>query len=68
MSTDNIIIVPNLNDTGVCNITVPATGTYRYYDVGGSSDAYSDGQTNGVVFTPANPADKVRITLSLLVL
>ncbi|UPT70009.1 MAG: T9SS sorting signal type C domain-containing protein [Flavobacterium sp. JAD_PAG50586_2] len=62
VSTDNTIIVPNLNDAGVCTITVPATGIYKYYDNGGSSDTYSDGQTNGVIFTPFNPADKVRIT------
>lgn len=62
VASDNIIIVPDLNNAATCTVTVPATGTYKYYDNGGSSDAYSDGQSNGIIFAPANPSDKVRIT------
>lgn len=63
VSTDNKILIPNLNNGSTCNFTVPATGVYKLYDVGGDSDSYSDGQTNNFVFTPANTAtDKVRVT------
>lgn len=68
LGTDNTIIVPTLNTAGttqpVCTVTVPAPGfIYKYYDNGGASDTYSDGQVNNdVIFTPINPADKVRIT------
>lgn len=62
-STDNNILIPSLNAAGVCTFTVPATGVYKLYDVGGSSDSYSEAQNNNYILTPTNTGtDKVRVT------
>jgi hypothetical protein len=70
VAVENTIIVPEVNTSFAspsnCNIVVPSTGVYHFYDVGGNSDYYSNGQTNNVIFTPANPADKIKITFNSL--
>ena len=75
VSTDNNVVIASLNSgtnplnttPSNCNITVPATGVYHFYDVGGISDYYSDGQKNNVIFTPANPGDRIKITFNTLI-
>ena len=62
VSTDNTIVVPVLNNAAVTTISVPTTAVYNFYDVGGLYDYYSKGQNNNIVFTPATPGDKIKIT------
>jgi len=64
VSTDNTIVVPILNSTTQAVISVPTTAVYHLYDVGGLYDYYSKGQTNNVLFTPANAGDKIKITFA----
>lgn len=60
---DNTIVVSELGASTTCNpVTVPASGSLRYFDQGGLNDNYNKSQTQLMYFKPANATDKVRIT------
>jgi hypothetical protein len=66
VASENTIIIPVVNPVAatptVCNMTIQPGVVYHFYDVGGKSDFYSNGQTNTVYLTPANAGDKIKIT------
>jgi hypothetical protein len=70
VASENTIIVSEVNSISSspsnCNVIIPSTGVYHFYDVGGKTDYYSNGQINNVIFTPANPAEKIKITFNSL--
>lgn len=64
---DNLIIVPQLGATTVCNpITVPAAGgvSYSFYDQGGNSDTYVKSQNQTLYFAPASAGEKVQFIIN----
>jgi hypothetical protein len=61
VDAENTIVAPQVGTTTGTAI-VPPGAVFRFYDVGGKNDLYSNGQTNTVTFTPANPGDKIKVT------
>lgn len=70
VDADNTIVVPAVNPVAatpsLCTINVPNGAVYRFYDVGGKNDFYSNAQTNTVTFTPVNAGDKIKVTFMSL--
>jgi hypothetical protein len=65
---ENTTIAPvQINDgtPAVCSggtFSLASNTSYNFYDNGGATDEYSINQNNEVIFVPANPGDKIKIT------
>ena len=60
-----IVNHPNAGNAGTFTISPPGTGSFQYFDPGGSAGNYQTSIFNSTVtFAPSAPANKVPISLS----
>jgi len=62
VTSENTTIVPELNNTGLCNYVIQPGTAYYFYDHGGISDTYSNVQNHATSFTPAVAGYKIKAT------